>query len=160
MAEPVQITESVIVKGSAGEIFNLWSDLEMLPSIIKDLKEVTQLDELTSHWVVKGPLGRDYQWIAEITRFDEERRIGWRTIDGDIKTSGQVTFLDLPNNETELTVSMQYVPPAGKVGAAVSKVIENPRNKIVEGLRDFKAFAEDMPSRIRDGIRKQNKDRS
>ncbi len=156
MAEPVQITESVIVKGSAGEIFNMWSDLEMLPSIIKDVEEVTQLDELTSHWVVKGPLGKDYQWIAEITRFDEERRIGWRTIEGDIKTSGQVTFLDLPNNETELTVSMQYVPPAGKVGAVVSKIVENPRNKIAEGLRDFKSYFEDMPDRIR----KDNKDRT
>ncbi len=156
MAEPVQITESVIVKGSAGEIFDMWSDLEMLPSIIQDLKEVSKIDELTSHWVVKGPFGKDYQWIAEITRFDEDRRIGWRTLKGDIKTSGQVTFTDLPDNETELTVTMQYVPPAGKVGAAVSKIVENPRNKIVEGLRDFKAYAEDMPDRIR----KANKDRS
>jgi uncharacterized membrane protein len=154
MTEPVQITEGVIIKGSAEEIFNMWSDIEMLPSIIKDLKEVTQIDELTSHWVVKGPFGKNYQWIAEITRFDEDRRIGWRTIEGDIKTSGQVTFKDLPNNETEVTVMLQYVPPVGKVGAAVSKVVDNPRNKIAGGLRDFKAFAEDMPDRIR----KDNKD--
>jgi uncharacterized membrane protein len=148
MAEPVKITESVIVKGPVDEIFGMWSDLEMLPSIIKDLKEVSQLDELTSHWVVQGPFGKDYQWIAEITRFDEDRRIAWRTLEGDIKTSGQVTFKDLPEEETEMTVMMQYVPPAGKVGAAVSKVIDNPRNKIAEGLRDFKAFAEGMPDRI------------
>ncbi len=155
MSEPVQITESVIVKGPVDEIFNMWSDLEILPSIIDDLKEVTQIDELTSHWVVKGPFGKDYQWIAEITRFDEDRRIAWRTLEGDIKTSGQVTFKDLPDNETEMTVMMQYVPPAGKVGAAVSKVVDNPRNKISEGLHDFKAFAEGMPDRIR----KDNKDK-
>jgi uncharacterized membrane protein len=155
MAEPVQITENVIIKGPVEEIFGLWSDLEMLPSIIKDLKEVSQIDELTSHWVVKGTLGKDFQWIAEITRFDEDRRIAWRTLEGDIKTSGQVTFKDLPDDETELTVMMQYVPPAGKIGAAVSKVLENPRNKIAEGLRDFKAYAEDMPDRIR----KNNKDK-
>ena len=154
MAEPVQITESVIIKGAVEEVFGLWTDLEMLPSIIKDLKEVTQLSELTSRWVVKGPLGKDYQWTAEITRFDEDRRIAWRTIEGDIKTSGQVTFKDLPDDETEMTVMMQYVPPAGKVGAALSQVLQNPRNKISEGLRDFKAFAEDMPDRIR----KNNKD--
>lgn len=155
MAEPVQITESVIVKGPVDEIFNMWSDLEMLPSIIDDLKEVTQLDELTSHWVVQGPFGKDFQWVAEITRFDEDRRIAWRTLEGDIKTSGQVTFKDLPDNETEMTVMMQYVPPAGKVGAAVSKVVDNPRNKISDGLRDFKSFAEGMPDRIH----KDNKDK-
>ena len=145
----VQITESVIIKGTADEIFNMWSDLEMLPSIIDDIKEVQQIDELTSRWVVKGPLGKDYEWTAQITRFDEDRRIGWKTLEGDIKTSGQVTFKDLPQNETEMTVLMQYVPPAGKVGDAVSKVLANPREKITESLRDFKAYAEDMPDRIR-----------
>ena len=154
MAEPVQITESVIVKGAADQIFAMWSDLEMLPSIIKDIKEVDQIDELTSRWTVKGPLGKDYSWLAEITRFDEDRRIAWKTLEGDIKTSGQVTFKDLPQNETEMTVKMQYVPPAGKVGAAVSKILENPKDKVAEGLRDFKAFVEDMPGRIE----KDNKD--
>lgn len=138
----VQITESVIIKGSADQIFDMWADLGMLPSIIKDIKEVQEIDPLTSHWVVKGPLGKSFEWTAEITRFDEDRRIGWRTIDGDIKTSGQITFKDLPQNETEMTVTMQYVPPAGKVGEIASKILENPREKISEGLRDFKAFAE------------------
>ncbi len=151
----VQITESVIIKGTSQDIFGLWSDLEMLPSIIDDLKEVRQISELTSHWVVKGPLGKEYQWTAEITRFDEDRRIAWKTIEGDIKTSGQVTFKDLPQGETEMTVMMQYVPPAGKVGDIASKVLDNPRGKISEGLRDFKAFAENMPDRIR----KNNKDK-
>ena len=155
MSEPVQITEYIIIKGSAQQLFSLWSDLEMLPSIIKDIKEVTRLSELTSHWVVEGPLGRDYQWVAEITRFEEDHRIAWRTIDGDIKTSGQVTFNDMSNNETEMTVRMQYVPPAGKAGAFLSKVLENPQAKIADGMRDFKAFAENMPDRIR----KSNKDK-
>lgn len=152
---PVQITESVIIKGSAEEVFSSWSTLEMLPSIIKDIQQVDQLDELNSRWVVKGPLGKSFEWIAQITRFDEDRRIAWKTLEGDIKTSGQVTFKDLPDNETEMTVMMQYVPPAGKVGEVVSEVLQNPREKISEGLRDFKAYVENMPDRIR---KNQNKD--
>jgi uncharacterized membrane protein len=50
--------------------------------------------------------------------------------------------MDLPNNETEMTVTMQYVPPAGKLGEVASKILQNPREKLNEGLRDFKAFAE------------------
>jgi uncharacterized membrane protein len=151
----VQITESVIIKGAAQDIFDIWSDLEFLPSVIDDLKQVEKLDELTSRWVVKGPLGKSFQWIAEITRFDEDRRIGWRTIEGDIKTSGQVTFLDLPDHQTEMTVTMQYVPPAGKLGDIASKILQNPREKITEGLRDFKAYAEGDMERL---VNKKNKD--
>jgi uncharacterized membrane protein len=151
----VQITQSVIIKGQPEEVFNLWNDIELFPSIIKDIKEVEKIDELVSRWVVEGPFGKEYEWTAQITRFDEDRRIAWKTVDGDIKTSGQVTFKDLPKSETEVTLSMQYVPPAGKVGDVVSKVMENPQKKISESLRDFKAYVEDMPERIR-----KNKKRS
>jgi uncharacterized membrane protein len=145
----VQITESVIIKGNPDEVFTLWNDIEMLPSIIKDIKEVEKVDELVSHWVVKGPLGKDFEWTAQITRFDEDRRVAWKTLEGDLKTSGQVTFKDLPQGETEMTVTMQYVPPAGKVGETVSKVVEGPRKKVSEGLHDFKAYVEEMPDRIK-----------
>lgn len=139
----VQLTESVIIKGSAEEIFDIWSDLEFLPSVIDDIKEVHQIDELRSHWTVKGPLGKDFSWVAEITRFEEDRRIAWRTLEGDIKTSGQVTFKDLPQEDnTEMTVMMQYVPPAGKVGEVASKILEGPRGKLNEGLHDFKKYVE------------------
>src|SRR5690349_20364784 len=122
----VQITESVLIKGKTDEIFQMWSDLEMLPSSIDDIKEVRQTGELTSEWVVKGPVGKDFKWTAEVTRFDVDRRIAWRTLEGDIKTSGQVTFNDLPEDMTEMTVMMQYVPPAGKFGEVMSKALENP----------------------------------
>lgn len=145
----VQITESVIIKASPEDVFEWWTHLEMLPTVIKDIKEVHVLNDLNSQWIVNGPMGKDIEWIAQVTRFDEDRRIAWKTIDGDIKTSGQVTFKDLPQGETEMTVSMQYVPPAGKIGEIVSKALENPHEKITESLRDFKAFAENMPDRIR-----------
>jgi uncharacterized membrane protein len=144
-----QITESVIIKGHPGEIFELWSDYEMFPSIIKDIKNIEMLGLQTSRWVVKGPLGKDLEWTAEVTRFDEDRRIGWKTLDGDVKTSGQVTFQELPDNETQVTVMMQYVPPAGKLGEVASKLLANPREKITESLRDIKAYIEDHPERIR-----------
>jgi uncharacterized membrane protein len=143
----VQITESIIIKGDANEIFDIWRNVELFPSIMQELKDVKQIDAEKSRWVVSGPLGKDFEWIAEITRFEEDRRIAWKTIEGDIKTSGQVTFKDLPQNETELTVMMQYVPPAGKLGDVVSKAIADPRGKSTDSLRDFKRYAENRPDK-------------
>jgi uncharacterized membrane protein len=144
----VQLTESIIVKGDPSELFDLWENYEMFPTIMQDLKEVQKLDAERSRWVVKGPLGKDFEWIAQITRHEEDRRIAWKTLEGDIKTSGQVTFNELPHNETEVTVMMQYVPPAGKVGDVVSKLTTNPREKLNDGLRDFKRYAENRPDKL------------
>jgi hypothetical protein len=52
---------------------------------------------------------------------------------------------------------MQIVPPAGKVGDMLAKVIEDPNKLAIDGLRDFKAYAEDMPDRIR--MYKENKNK-
>jgi uncharacterized membrane protein len=149
----VQITESIIIKGEPEKIFDIWENIELFPSIMEDLKEVQKIDEERSRWIVQGPLGKDFEWIAEITRFEEDRRIAWRTVEGDIKTSGQVTLKELPHNETELTVMMQYVPPAGKIGDVVSKAVANPREKITKSLRDFKKYAENRSEKF-----DQNKD--
>lgn len=138
----VRVTDSIIIKGKADDIFDMWADFEMFPVIMKDVKTIRKLDDQRSHWVVKGPLGKDVEWTAEITRFEEDRRIAWKTIDGDISTSGQITFKELPNDQTEMSVLMQYVPPAGKVGEVASKVLDDPKDKVNEGLREFKNYAE------------------
>jgi uncharacterized membrane protein len=143
----VQFTESMIIKAQPEIVFAWWSHLEMLPSIIEDIKDVTLINDTRSQWVVKGPLGINYQWTAEITRFDQDRRIAWKTIDGDLKTSGQITFKDLPQDETEMTVTMQYAPPAGKAGEIASKMLQNPQEKIIQGMREFKKFAEQNPAK-------------
>ena len=86
------------------------------------------------------------EWNAEMTRLEEDKRIAWNSkdMDGTITTSGQVTFNNLPNNETEITVTMQYQPPGGKLGEAVAKLFSNPEERLMEDLRNFKTFVEGM----------------
>jgi uncharacterized membrane protein len=60
----------------------------------------------------------------------------------DLTTSGQVTFNPLPNDQVEVTVTLQYQPPAGKVGQAVAHLFDDPEKKLEEDLRRFKTYAE------------------
>ena len=64
---------------------------------------------------------------------ETDKRIAWRSIDTDdanVKTSGQVTFNELPNNQTEVTVTMHYVPPAGIVGEVAAELFANPEKRL------------------------------
>jgi len=139
-----QIVKSIIVKESAPMVYQLWANFENFPYFMKYVRQVRKTGPKTSHWEVAGPLGATVEWDAEMTRDEENKRIGWNSKDneGTITTSGQVTFNPLPQNETEVTVTMQYQPPAGKLGEAVAQLFSNPEERLKEDLRHFKDFAE------------------
>jgi uncharacterized membrane protein len=98
---------------------------------------------------MSGPLGSKIEWQAETTRLEQNRRIGWNTKDAEgLTTSGEVVFTSLPNHETEITVTLQYVPPGGKAGEIIAGLFANPEKRLEEDLRNFKVYAEGMESRL------------
>ena len=144
-----QITKTVIVKADVKEAYQVWENFENFPLFMKNVKSVEKTGPNTSHWEVRGPAGITVDWNAETTRKEENKRIGWNTKDakGDLTTSGQVTFNDLPQGETEVTVTMQYEPKAGVAGDIVSKFVGDPKEKLDEDLRNFKAYVEGRQNR-------------
>lgn len=145
-----QVTKSIIVKNDIANTYDLWSNFENFPYFMKYIKSVTITGPDTSHWVMQGPVGMNVDWNAEMTRREQNKRIAWNSKDktGVITTSGQVTFNSLPNNQTEVTVTVQYVPPAGKVGEFMANLLSNPEARLTEDLRNFKSFAEGMHNRV------------
>jgi len=139
-----QVTKTVIVKRDVNTVFNVWSNFETFPYFMKYVEQVEKTGPRTSHWQVKGPLGVTVDWNAETTRVDHNKRIGWNTKDngGTITTSGEVVFTELPHDETQITVTMNYSPPAGKLGEAVAQLFSDPEKRLEEDLRNFKGYME------------------
>jgi uncharacterized membrane protein len=142
-----QVTKSIIVKGSVDELFDIWANFENFPQFMKYIKSVQKTGDQTSHWVMEGPLNKRLEWDAKTTTFERNKRIAWSSTQGDLKTSGQVTFNPLPNNSTEVTVLMHYEAPAGLVGKVVAELFSDPEKRMTEDLHNFKAYAEGMYER-------------
>lgn len=141
-ATPKLVTKNIIVKASVDKAYEIWSNFENFPKFMQHIRSVYKTGDDLSHWVMEGPMGTKIEWNARTTRLDPNKRIGWNSIDGDIKTSGQVTFNSLPDQQTEVTVTLQYVPPAGLAGEVVAEIFGNPEGKLTEDLRNFKKFIE------------------
>ena len=148
-----QVVKSILVKTNVEDAYRLWANFENFPHFMKYIKSVTKTGDNTSHWVVEGPLGKDIEWEAQTTRLEPNKRIGWNTTDGHVKTSGQVTFNGLPKNETEVTVMMHYEVPAGKAGEAVAAILSDPEKHLEQDLKNFKAYAEGMHERTQTRVR-------
>lgn len=146
---PDKFTHSIAVTADVADVYRLWSNFEFFPRFMHDIKSVTVLDERTSHWVMKGPLGVDIEWDAVTTRQEENQRLAWNSKDDSaVKTSGQVTFQSLGVNETEVTVTLQYDPPAGAAGQAFASLFAHPEKRVQEDLEQFKQYVESTDARI------------
>ncbi|MEZ4732756.1 MAG: SRPBCC family protein [Caldilineaceae bacterium] len=134
--------KNIIVKAPLNAVYQTWANFENFPNFMQHIQSVTKTGDHTSHWIMEGPLHSRIEWDAETTRLEENKRIAWNSTSGDIKTSGQVTFNALPDNEVEVTVMLRYIPPAGVVGDLFATLFGDPEGKLAEDLRNFKRYIE------------------
>jgi uncharacterized membrane protein len=137
----VKVEKSVTVSCPAEELYRLWRDLEKLPRLMKHLQRVEVIDNVRSHWVAKGALGRKVEWDAEIFNDRPGEIIAWRSLEGSqVDTAGSVRFKQLSHDRgTEVAVSLKYDPPAGKLGDfAASLFGQGLQQQVADDLRAFK----------------------
>ena len=138
-----QVHESIEVQAPLQDVFSYWSNFENFSSFMSNVEEVRMTGQDTSHWKVKGPLGKTVQFDAKTTEMDPGRGIGWNTVDGDVSTSGEARFEEIEPGRTRVDVTMNYSnPPGGAVGEAVANIISNPERNLKEDLQNFAKIVE------------------
>jgi uncharacterized membrane protein len=139
------VGRTVTIAKSREELYRFWRDLANLPDFMENIESIRVLDDTRSHWVVKAPAGKTVEWDALI---DEERPnelISWTTTpESSIKHAGRVEFRDAPGGRgTEVTATILYDAPAGKLGAAIAKLFQRePKVQARHDLRRFKQLME------------------
>jgi uncharacterized membrane protein len=114
------IIKSVDVHVPIHAAYNQWTQFESFPAFMNGVESVTQLDDRHTHWVTKvGGVRREFD--AEITEQHPDDRIAWKSVGGDTRHAGVVTFHRLNDNDTRVTVQMEWQPEglAEKAGSAV-----------------------------------------
>jgi uncharacterized membrane protein len=117
----VFVQESVTIDAPVQTLFELWRDPSNLPQLLPDVERIDVLDDRRSHWVVLGPAGTVLEWDAEIINEVPNQTIGWKSLPGaDVASAGSVRFHPAGENSTQVTVTMQYAPLAGRAGATAA----------------------------------------
>lgn len=142
----VHVRESVRLELPLAEVYRFWRRLDNLPRFMRHLAAVTEHAGTTrSHWVATGPAGLQVEWDAEIINEVENHTLGWRSLPGaDVVTAGSVTFRPVRDGRgTQVTVHLQYAPPAGRAGAALASLFGRaPEQTVREDLRRLKQLLE------------------
>jgi uncharacterized membrane protein len=141
----VKVERSVTIEQPRAELFAFWRNFENLPRFMEHLVSVRVDSSTRSHWQAKAPAGRTVEWDAEIANEVPDEIIAWKSVgEPDVSNAGAVNFSDAPGGRgTVVRVTLDYEPPAGRVGAILSHFFsEEPDRQIREDLRKFKQLME------------------
>jgi uncharacterized membrane protein len=141
----IHVEESVTVQAPAGQVYAFWRDFNNLARFMQHVKSVEVIDEKKSHWVVDGPTGKNVEWDAEIINEEEGKLISWKSLPGaEVDNTGTVQFREAPAGRgTEVRVTLEYLPPAGKLGLAIAKVFgKTPGAEVRDDLRRLRQIIE------------------
>jgi uncharacterized membrane protein len=122
----------------------MWSNFENFPKFMSNILEIRSTGERRSHWRVKGPAGVSVEWEAETTEVVPNELISWRSLEGSmVDNAGYVHFEPLEGNRTEVTVNLNYNPPAGPIGHVVARVFgADPKSEMDQDLMRMKSMLE------------------
>ena len=139
----VKVESSVLINKSPEELYAFWRGLENLPRFMDHLVSVKSQGDQRSHWVVKTIGNAEISWDAEIVNDIPNELIAWRTVENsDVDHAGSVRF-EPTGSAARVKVTMEYRPPAGKLGVGLAKLFgQEPQQMIESDLRRFKQLME------------------
>jgi uncharacterized membrane protein len=132
------ITESIDVNVPVRTAYDQWTQFESFPRFMEGVEEVRQLDDTHLHWRASIG-GKQEEWDAVVTEQIPDERVAWTSTTG-APNGGVVTFHRLGEDQTRVTVQMEY-EPQGMVETVGDKLGFDDR-RVKGDLERFKEFIE------------------
>jgi uncharacterized membrane protein len=139
----VDIQKSLHVEASVDHAYAFWGSYDNFPLFMTNVRQVSDLGEGRSHWVVSGPGGRALQWNAVVTSREENTLLAWRSEPGSIFDHAGAIRFSPEGSGTRIDVRFCYSPPTGRAGRAVAEFFGgDPRTRLNDDLARLKTLLE------------------
>ena len=100
-----KIAETIEVQVPVQQAYDQWTQFEDFPKFMDGIQSVQQLDDTHVEWVAEIR-GESRQWTTEITEQQPDEKVAWKTIEGEVKNDGVVTFEPMGDAQTRVNVQM------------------------------------------------------
>jgi uncharacterized membrane protein len=131
-------TESVDVAVPIRTAYNQWTQFEEFPRFMSGVREVRQLGDTMTHWIVEiGGVTREFD--ARITEQLPDERVAWTSVSGP-RQGGVVTFHRIDPTHTRVTAQMELEPEG--VAEQVADKSGLVKGRVKGDLERFREFVE------------------
>jgi uncharacterized membrane protein len=140
----IDIQKTIYINAPVERVFQLWANYHNFPHFMSNVREVKDLGDRRSHWIVAGPAGARVEWDAVVTSYTPNEVLAWRTEpDSVVQHAGIIRFLSNPDGSTTVHIRLTYNPAIGGVGHIVASLFgADPKSRMDEDLVCMKSFIE------------------
>jgi uncharacterized membrane protein len=139
----LQVREAITVNLPPEDIYQFVRDFENLPLFLNRMKSVVVQDDRHASWSFVTSVGSTQEFDVEIFTDVPGKVISWRTVNCRFVDGAGAMRLEQARRGTIVHVSLQYMPTAGSIGGAISKLLgHDPELELKRDLRQLKQMLE------------------
>lgn len=135
-----KVEQTIDVDVPLRNVYDQWTQFEEFPNFMEGVEDVRQIDDRHCHWQTKVA-GVRREFDTEIVDQLPDQRIAWRTMGGDVRQMGVVSFQPLDEGHTRVRLAMDVEPDGMAEKAADAMGMLDRRVK--GDLKRFKGFIEE-----------------
>jgi uncharacterized membrane protein len=141
----IHIQKTITINAPVEHVFKLWANYQNFPRFMSNVRDVKDLGDGRSHWIVTGPAGTTVEWDAVITSYTPNEILAWQTEPNSIvQHAGIIRFLSNPDGSTVVHIRLTYNPVAGGLGHVVASLFgADPKSQMDVDLVRMQTFIED-----------------
>ena len=140
----VHIETTLHIKAPLTEVFDFWTKVDNFPHMRRVLELRSSNAERLYRFGIAGPGNLPIELNVLVTRFEPNRLLAWKTVEGSaVAHAGVICFEPDEAEGTWAHIQFAYKPPAGAIGLAISTLFgTDPRAKIDAILAQMKTTIE------------------
>jgi uncharacterized membrane protein len=140
----VDLSKTIHVAAPVEAVYRFWRDFPSFPRFMTNVREVRDLGDGRSRWLVAGPAGATVEYDAELTRDVANELLAWKTLPGSaVDHAGLVRFDPAADGGTRVHVRLSYNPPGGALGHGIAALLgADPKGRMDGDLVRMKTLLE------------------
>ena len=139
----IDLQKTISIAAPVERVYSTWTNYGNFPFFMSHVREVRDLGNGRSHWVVRGPANTTVEWDAVITQNIPNRIIAWKTEPGALVGHAGIVHFEPQDSGTRVQIRFSYNPPAGALGHSIAWLIgADPKKAFTEDLVRMKSFIE------------------
>jgi uncharacterized membrane protein len=135
-----KIEDTIEVQVPVQQAYNQWTQFEDFPKFMEGIQSVQQLDDTHVQWVAEIR-GESRQWTTQITEQRPDEKVAWKTIEGEVRNDGVVTFEPMGDAQTRVNVQMD-VESDSKAENVAGDLLGVVKSQVRGDLERFKQLIE------------------
>jgi uncharacterized membrane protein len=119
----IDVQKGINIDAPVEHVFELWAHYQNFPHVMSNVRDIKNLGDGRSRWIMAGPAGTTVEWDAVSTSYTPREVLAWGIEpDALVQHGGIIRFPSNSDGSTTVNICLTYDPGIGEFGHIVASL--------------------------------------